>query len=765
MAVAAELFVNAHRYTHHPNIEIIDQSKVGAYSPETFFCTTLTEDGQSTYNTSTRLSTILAEAEGTSTDGKWSSLIHLFALANVLGRNINSIYPSHNAALRPLFNSIIRPHSTPSASLPPINILWSRTSLDERRGAVFEPNHFVPIIVSDYECQHNEPTFDDDGINYAEIDINNSKDPVIASVAGAYAVLNEDYTTDDDRPLSHFVQLKPSKKTAQTTARERTQISQKTTRIAVQDITQNDCIDHELEMYDTFNTSEVAYDVDNSDIEIGDIETDSEGSDDTDEERAEEEEPTIKWQKVHKKMQQRPFLGLTPGPVDGKLPENGRELDFFHLIFPEHLWPTITKSTNKYAPFYEAMKKNTEKEDKRKHSFNEVTEDEIKAYVGIRMIMALSNHPSQTDYWSTHPALNNAYIAGIMPRYRYEQIKRLFHIADPETDPTRIKNTKLRKEESEKNPMYKVGDLLEEVRQRSMAMYNLNCEVSVDEAMIKFHGQHFGSVGAPNKPCKRGFKVFVLADAHEGYLYNYIVYLRKKRETGLTQRIVEDLMANLVGRHHIVFVDKFYTSIDLALSLLNKGTYINGSFNTSRVKWPLDLKPNKRLRKKNDPIRSLERGESQARQTNDGKLMACCWKDSALVCNLSTCHSGVPDEVTDTVLRKIRTEGHWQKSELVCPPSIKEFNKYMGGVDRHDHLRSSYTLQRSSSKWWLYFVWFAFDVALVNAYLLWKTNNPKTTHKAFQLKVSDPIIPTDLSEHTTLLFIILTLSKLYMRPR
>ncbi len=159
----------------------------------------------------------------------------------------------------------------------------------------------------------------------------------------------------------------------------------------------------------------------------------------------------------------------------------------------------------------ERMPKKNQWKDK---TFKMITEDAIKAYVGIRMIMAFSSQSAQADYWSTNPALRNEYIASTMPKARYFAIQRYFHIADPMKDPTRIDNKSKRKEAIEKDPLYKVRELMEHIRLKSQELYNLHPEVSVDEAMIKFHGMHYGAVGAPNKPCKRGFKVFVLADEH-----------------------------------------------------------------------------------------------------------------------------------------------------------------------------------------------------------------------------------------------------------
>ena len=148
-----------------------------------------------------------------------------------------------------------------------------------------------------------------------------------------------------------------------------------------------------------------------------------------------------------------------------------------------------------------------------------------------------------------------------------------------------------------------MNPLLEPVRQNCKKLYNMHHHVSVDEAMIKFGGQHASSVGAPNKPAKRGFKIFCICDAVTGYLCDFQVYHRKKKEIGLTQRVVEDLAASVYDRSHIIYVDKFYTSVDLALSLLSNTTYLCGSFQIGRKKWPNDLKPNKQLRKKDDPVR------------------------------------------------------------------------------------------------------------------------------------------------------------------
>ncbi|GFO17391.1 PiggyBac transposable element-derived protein 4-like [Plakobranchus ocellatus] len=72
---------------------------------------------------------------------------------------------------------------------------------------------------------------------------------------------------------------------------------------------------------------------------------------------------------------------------------------------------------------------------------------------------------------------------------------------------------------------------------------------------------------------------------------------------------------------------------------------------------------------------------------------------------------------------------------------IVAYNKYMGGVDRHDHLRANYTIQRPGHRWWRYFVWFLIDVSLVNSYILFKMcRKSAISHKQFRLTVAKQLV-------------------------
>ncbi|GFO12030.1 PiggyBac transposable element-derived protein 4-like [Plakobranchus ocellatus] len=125
------------------------------------------------------------------------------------------------------------------------------------------------------------------------------------------------------------------------------------------------------------------------------------------------------------------------------------------------------------------------------------------------------------------------------------------------------------------------------------------------------------------------------------------------------------------------------------------------------------------------------------KQSEDGKMLATVWKDSSLVFNLTICHKPTAESIS----RKIRGPQGWQSVNLNATEGIVAYNKYMGGVDHHDHLRANYTIQRPGHRWWRYFVWFLIDVSLVNSYILFKMcRKSAISHKQFRLTVAKQLV-------------------------
>ena len=67
----------------------------------------------------------------------------------------------------------------------------------------------------------------------------------------------------------------------------------------------------------------------------------------------------------------------------------------------------------------------------------------------------------------------------------------------------------------------------------------------------------------PKKPIKRGFKVWVRADSHNGYISDLDVYTGKEEsmETSLGAKVVKKLSRALVGGSFHLYFEKIFSSV------------------------------------------------------------------------------------------------------------------------------------------------------------------------------------------------------------
>ena len=116
---------------------------------------------------------------------------------------------------------------------------------------------------------------------------------------------------------------------------------------------------------------------------------------------------------------------------------------------------------------------------------------------------------------------------------------------------------------------------------------------------------------------------------------------------------------------------------------------------------------------------SQYRGDSLTEQR--GEVTASAWMDRRVVTVMST---STQPSATGTVARKQRDGS---TIHLPCPQAIISYNEFMGGVDRGDQLRSYYSCRTKSRKFYKYIFYFLLDVAITNAFVLYKgyAANPK----------------------------------------
>ena len=278
--------------------------------------------------------------------------------------------------------------------------------------------------------------------------------------------------------------------------------------------------------------------------------------------------------------------------------------------------------------------------------------------------------------------------------------------------------------------LYKVRPVLTMARDSFLHSYKPSRELSVDEAMVGFKGRSSLKQYVPLKPTKRGYKVWCLCDAKNGYMCNFDVYAGAGGGThagvGLGPSVVLQMVQPFKGLGHFVFYDNFFSTVDLAHNLLDHyTTYSCGTARSNRKKFPASLKNVK-----------LDRGCSKSEVVEDGKVNCIVWQDKKLVYFIDTISD--PPEVTQV----FRRNKDGSQAVVNCPVAVKTYNAGMGGVDLADAKRKVYSCSRKAKKWWHRLFYFVLDVCIVNAHVLQceTPHQPKMSQKSFRLELARELL-------------------------
>ena len=174
------------------------------------------------------------------------------------------------------------------------------------------------------------------------------------------------------------------------------------------------------------------------------------------------------------------------------LPYN--ELPFTQNVGPKNIPDTVKTPGNIFLVLsstenIELMVQQTNLYYQRNKNKNYVLEtaDEVKKFIGVNIMMGIKRLPPYRDYWSSNPQLNDAYISSSMPVKRFSFLLSNLHL----------------------------NDLI-----IIITYYDPTREQSINESTVKFKGRSTVKQYSPQKPIKRGYKVWVKSDMN-GYVCEF----------------------------------------------------------------------------------------------------------------------------------------------------------------------------------------------------------------------------------------------------
>ncbi|XP_012939283.1 piggyBac transposable element-derived protein 4-like [Aplysia californica] len=335
--------------------------------------------------------------------------------------------------------------------------------------------------------------------------------------------------------------------------------------------------------------------------------------------------------------------------------------------------------------------------------------------------MGFSPKKSLEDYWDSYWLFETKF-SDVLSRHRYQMLQAFFHVSDIQTHIPRGQDGY--------KPLAKIQPLLDLLVPQLSAVYYPHREISIDESMARFKGRcHFRQF-MPDKPTKRGFKVFVVCDARNYYALNLMIYTGKEhfvvpQDKSFTEHLVTTLMARYMDKGHVLFMDNFYSSPSLFATLQGALTGAVGTVVESRRDFPAELKrANLILKKGDDPV---------FYRSND--MVAVSWHDTKRVNLLSTVHTN------NTVHKRIRAKDAPGGYRSVDKPVIADtYNSFMGGVDHFDQLMKNYAYPHRNYKWYHALYHYLKDLSLVNGCILMVRDGHSTSAKDFRKSVVDALI-------------------------
>ena len=277
------------------------------------------------------------------------------------------------------------------------------------------------------------------------------------------------------------------------------------------------------------------------------------------------------------------------------------------------------------------------------------------------------------------------------------------------------------------DPVYKVKEILDYIIKRSNKLFNPGECLSLDETLIRSFGRIKFKVRIVSKSARYGIKIYVVTDARTSYVLKVIVYTGRSNEeqedrSKKTVTVVKKLLEDFKGTNRHVFIDRFYTSIELLGVLDSYGIRTTGTVMANR------LPKGVRIAKASQEFKAMARGDAikyrlvyRNSSGSDSFAGLVIWKDSTMVYCLS---NGCDNHCMDNCNRRSAL------GTVVIPrPScISKYNENMGGVDLADqrriHCNSTIMGQK---RWWLKLFFYMLDVGTSNSLVLY--NETRNNHQ------------------------------------
>lgn len=221
-------------------------------------------------------------------------------------------------------------------------------------------------------------------------------------------------------------------------------------------------------------------------------------------------------------------------------------LDTFKAFVSEEFIDMIACQSNLYKEkkITDLRKTNKLKKNSRVNLCDEISSDDLYAFIALSILMGITKKPQIQMYWSQDPLVETPIFSKIMPLKRFQSILSLLHFEE---------------ESVETDKLSKIKPIIEYFVDRFQSIYRPE-KISIDESLMKWKGRLSFKQFNRNKRARFGLKIYETCDSDNGYIYNFKIYSGKvtnndKTLYGVSGDVVFEMLSDLGQQGRSLYLD------------------------------------------------------------------------------------------------------------------------------------------------------------------------------------------------------------------
>ena len=300
----------------------------------------------------------------------------------------------------------------------------------------------------------------------------------------------------------------------------------------------------------------------------------------------------------------------------------------------------------------------------------------------------------------------------------------------------RFDDRTIRIERMKSDKLAHVRDIFDTFVNNCQKSYSISEYATVDKMLAAFRERCGFRQYIPSKPDKYGIKLFALVDAKSFFTSNLEVYVGTQSDgpykvSNSPVDVVEQLCNGIFGTGRNITMDNWFTSYDLAQTMLRHRITLFGTLRKNKRHNPLEFL-NLRNRDEHTSLFGFGNGRTLVSYIPKKK------KKKKNVLALSTLHNDDKIDGETGAARK--------------PDIVTFYNATKGGVDTVDQMSSLYNCARNTRRWPMVIFYRLLNIAGINGFIVYcKNGNEPMKRRKFLKKLCFELVDEHIKKRATII--------------